>query len=100
IEISVRILSCCLTLAILIKQQDNILTDISIASGAITPISTRFYEIENKYINNSINDSLIISIVTEIAKEILNITGIRWSYPYKLPVFQQLLFNEIKKLTI
>lgn len=87
-----------LTFAILVNEENSLIKGIKIASGAITPIATRFYEIEEKFKNVYSNDDTIINLVTEIAKLILSKTGIRWSYPYKLPVFQQLLFNELKKL--
>jgi xanthine dehydrogenase FAD-binding subunit len=87
-----------LTFSILVNEENSLIKGIKIASGAITPIATRFYEIEEKFKNVYSNDDTIINLVTEIAKLILSKTGIRWSYPYKLPVFQQLLFNELKKL--
>lgn len=89
-----------LTLALLVYVNNNQLSEIKIASGAITPIATRFFEIEDKFKNMIISEDNIISFVSEIANTILHITGLRWSYPYKLPVFQQLLFNEINKLIL
>jgi CO/xanthine dehydrogenase FAD-binding subunit len=87
-----------LTFAVLIEHSNNKINDIKISSGAITPIATRFFEVEKKYISSICDDTTLINIVTDIATAILNKTGIRWSYPYKLPVFQQLLFSELKKL--
>ncbi len=89
-----------LTLALLIEVNNNHFSEIKIASGAITPIATRFFNVEDKYKNMEISEDNIINFVSEIANEILSITGLRWSYPYKLPVFQQLLFNEINKLIL
>ncbi len=87
-----------LTFAILLDIVENKINTLKIASGAITPIATRFNEIEEKYIYSTPNDTTLINLVTDVASSILSKTGIRWSYPYKLPVFQQLLFTELKKL--
>ncbi len=89
-----------ISLAILLKTNGKVLQTIKFASGAITPIASRFYEIEQKFVGKEFNDSEIKEFTHAVASEILSKTGIRWSYPYKLPVFQQLLFCEIKKLIL
>jgi hypothetical protein len=33
-----------------------------------------------------------------LGKHILEVTGLRWSSPYKLPVVQQLFYQELSKL--
>ncbi|MFH0733978.1 MAG: FAD binding domain-containing protein [bacterium] len=89
-----------ISLAVLIKITNGKLETIKFASGAITPIASRFYNVEQKYVGNKFGDEEIKAFTFDVASEILSKTGIRWSYPYKLPVFQQLLFCEIKKLIL
>lgn len=89
-----------ISIAVLTKIEENRFVDLRIASGAITPIAKRFYLIEEKYKGKETSSEMIKQLVGDVAKEVLGQTGIRWSYPYKLPVFQQLLYSEIKKLTL
>lgn len=89
-----------ISIAVFTKIEENKFIDLRIASGAITPIAKRFFQIEDRYKGKETTSEIIKQIVGDVANEVLSQTGIRWSYPYKLPVFQQLLYSEIKKLTL
>lgn len=87
-----------ITLAILCDVEKNNFKEIRIASGAITPIGKRFYEIEKFATGKQINNDLLIEISQMIGKEIINATGLRWSTAYKLPVVQQSLYQLLNKM--
>ncbi len=86
-----------ISLAFLIKNVDGILKELRIASGAVTPIGKRFYEIEEKYLNKEFNKNDCKHLAAEIAEYVLELTGFRWSSPYKLPVLQQLIYALLVK---
>lgn len=90
-----------ITLAVLCDVKNNSINDIKIASGALTPIGKRFKEIESFAKGKKISNDLLIQLSQKLGEEILQVTGLRWSTAYKLPVvqqmFYQLLFNIIYK---
>ena len=87
-----------ITLAILLEIQDARIKDIRIASGALTPIGNRFFELEEKLKNQPCTKEGIQEAAIALGKHILEVTGLRWSSPYKLPVVQQLFYQELSKL--
>ena len=82
-----------LSLAVLIRCKKQIIEDIRIAGGAVTPVAMRFSNIENIGIGKEVSNKLLISLSQEIGKTILNVTGLRWSSAYKLHVVQQSLYQ-------
>ncbi|MBN1302275.1 MAG: FAD binding domain-containing protein [Melioribacteraceae bacterium] len=82
-----------ITLAILFEIKNNKFTDFKIASGAVTPIGKRFYEIENYADGKKIDRDLLIDISIRCGKAVLESTGLRWSSEYKLPVLQRLIYS-------
>ncbi len=89
-----------ITLAILVKADQQYIKDIRIAGGAVTPIGKRFYELENELKNKSINSDLFKDAAQKMGKQILDLTGLRWSSPYKLPVVQQVLYQMLMDLCL
>ncbi len=87
-----------ISLAVLLRQEKNILTDFRIASGAVTPIGKRFPSIENLFIGKEISQSLLKNISVELGKETINAAGIRWSAQYKIPVVQQVCYQLLNNL--
>ncbi len=86
-----------ITLGLLYKIADNKFDEIRIASGAVTPIGQRFYEIENFAKGNEVSDELLRTIAIKAGKKVLDLTGLRWSTPHKLPVLQKALYNLLVK---
>lgn len=85
-----------ISLAILIDFSNGVINDLKIASGAVTPIGTRFYDVE-KYANGkSFNEESIREIAIKLGEKILEVSGIRWSSEYKIPVVQQICYQIIK----
>ncbi len=88
-----------LTLAVLVQVKNRIIEDIRIASGAITPIGKRFFQLEDRVKGQFVEDDLLKDLAISMGAEILEITGLRWSTAYKLPVVQQMLYAILKRLT-
>lgn len=88
-----------ISLAVLMHIQNEIIKDIRIASGAITPISIRLTSIEEAARNQKVSSELFRQMAQQLGHEIVEITGRRWSTPYKLPVVQQMFYQILMKLT-
>ena len=87
-----------ITLSLLMKINNSIIKDIRIASGAVTPIGARFYELEKYCIGKPISDELFKIMAQKLGEQILEFTGLRWSSAYKLPVVQQMFYQMILNL--
>ena len=88
-----------ITLAILLKLDGTVIDDFRLASGAVTPIGMRLHDLEKMIIGQSANEDLFKEIAIASGQKILEITGLRWSTAYKLPVVQQMIFALLKQLT-
>lgn len=86
-----------ISLAFLLSQHNNLIKEFRIASGAITPIGKRFYEIENEFCGKPISSDTFMEIAIKIGEQILDTTGLRWSTAYKLPVVQQMLYQLLEE---
>jgi len=89
-----------ISLAYLIESVNGIINDLKIASGAVTPIGTRFYDVEQFAKGKILNDDSIKEIAIKLGEQILDVSGIRWSSEYKIPVVQHVcyqLFKEIER---
>lgn len=82
-----------ITLAVLMRNENNIIKDFKVASGAITPIGKRFFELEDKVIGKPVSTDTFMEIAESMGEIVLDYTGLRWSTPYKLPVLQQMLYQ-------
>ncbi len=87
-----------LTLAVLVRHENNTIKDIRISSGAITPIGTRFQNLEKFASRKNFDENLCRELSQKIGEEVLAATGLRWSSAYKLPVIQQMLFQLLMNL--
>lgn len=86
-----------ISLAFLLLQENNLIKEFRIASGAITPIGKRFYEIEKTFVGKEISSDTFMEISSAVGEKVLEITGLRWSTAYKLPVVQQTLYQLLEK---
>ena len=86
-----------ITLAFLLLEEDKIIKEFRIASGAITPIGKRFFELEASFIGKKVSSETFMEIGLKIGEQILKTTGLRWSTAYKLPVVQQMLYQLLEK---
>jgi CO/xanthine dehydrogenase FAD-binding subunit len=86
-----------ISLAFLLLEENKLIKEFRIASGAITPIGKRFFKIEKLFVGREINSETFMEIAQKIGEEILDTTGLRWSTAYKLPVVQQMLYQLLEK---
>ncbi|MFC2088780.1 FAD binding domain-containing protein [Calditrichota bacterium] len=89
-----------ITLAVLVQMENETIEELRIASGAITPIGKRFYELENYIKNKPVTADFLKMIAQQLGEQILQATGLRWSSPYKLPVVQQLFYQILTDLCL
>ena len=88
-----------ITLSVLLQIRSDRVNDMRLASGAVTPIGKRFYDLESASAGKKISPESLKTISIEFGKAILQETGWRWSSPYKLPVTQQMVYQILQKLT-
>jgi CO/xanthine dehydrogenase FAD-binding subunit len=86
-------------LAVLMELKENKINEIRIASGAVTPIGTRFPELEKFAEGNEVNDNFLKILASKMGEEIIKLTGLRWSSEYKLPVVQQMFYQILRSAT-
>jgi CO/xanthine dehydrogenase FAD-binding subunit len=87
-----------ISLAVLMRQENGIIEDIRIACGAVTPIGTRFNEIEAMMKSKAADSKLFKEAAQKIGEHILELTGLRWSSIYKLPVVQQKIYQLLEEI--
>ena len=87
-----------ISLAILLKYSRGKIVDLRVASGAVTPIGVRLAGVEQMIIGQIPKTELLKDLASTLGEEILKITGVRWSTPYKLPVVQQVFYQLINEL--
>lgn len=87
-----------ITLALLLKTDGEMIREMRMASGAITPIGKRFRNIEKRAEGAKIGSDLFKELSTTLGEEILEVTGLRWSSAYKVPVVQQLFYQLLKQV--
>ena len=85
-----------ITLALLMNSNDKIINEIRIASGAVTPIGTRFFDLEKFAKGKKADDEFMKLLSGKLGEQIIQVTGLRWSSEYKLPVVQQMFYQLLK----
>lgn len=88
-----------ISLAVLISIKNELIDEFRIASGAITPIGVRLHKIEEYAKGRTADEDTFKEISRMLGEEVLNITGLRWSSEYKIPVVQQLLYQLLIRLS-
>jgi xanthine dehydrogenase FAD-binding subunit len=87
-----------ISLALLLDIQDSVIRDIRIASGAVTPIGKRFKQLEKSAIGKKVTTGLFQQLAQELRQQVLDITRLRWSTDYKLPVLQQMFYQLLENV--
>jgi len=87
-----------ISLAVLAEIDNEVIKELRIASGAVTPIGKRFHKLENAVKNKTVSDELLKEMAIEMGNQILKDTGLRWSSAYKLPVVQQKLYHLLTEI--
>jgi xanthine dehydrogenase FAD-binding subunit len=88
-----------ISLALLMQTSGNICRDTRIACGAITPIGMRLHQLETAFISVKLTTDRLKILAHNLAEQILQVSGLRWSTPYKLPVLQQIFYQIMCDLT-
>ncbi|MBL1211840.1 MAG: hypothetical protein HND52_00665 [Ignavibacteriae bacterium] len=89
-----------ISLAVLMKKSNGIIEDVRIAGGAVTPIGTRFTKIEDMMKGKAAKSDLFKEAAQKIGEQILELTGLRWSSIYKLPVVQQKIYQLLEEINL
>lgn len=87
-----------ISLAVLMLVENNIISGLKIACGAVTPTGIRLYEVERKFVGRKSEDNVLRELAIASGKKILDASGLRWSSEYKIPVVQQMLYQTLKKI--
>lgn len=82
-----------ITLALLMSLNKNRIEEIRIASGAVTPIGTRFFNLEKIAEGKELTENFMKDLSRKVGEQIITVTGMRWSSEYKLPVVQQMFYQ-------
>ncbi|PKL81915.1 MAG: hypothetical protein CVV24_12820 [Ignavibacteriae bacterium HGW-Ignavibacteriae-3] len=86
-----------ITLAVLADvNSESKINEIRIASGAVTPIGTRFFDLEKIAKGKKADDQFFKDMAGKLGEKIIEVTGLRWSSEYKLPVVQQVFYQLLK----
>ncbi len=89
-----------ITLALLMKLENNLIDEIRIATGAVTPTGLRFFDLEKFASGKKADDQFLKVLSFKLGEQILNVTGLRWSSEYKLPVVQQMFYQMLKRFAM
>jgi CO/xanthine dehydrogenase FAD-binding subunit len=87
-----------ITMALLMKINEDVISDIRFASGAVSPIGLRFEELEAAVRGNKITENLYKDMARQVGRKILDITKLRWSSAYKVPVLQQMVYQLFQRI--
>ena len=87
-----------ISLALLLDIRNSVIRDIRIASGAVTPIGKRFKHLEKSAQGKKVTTGLFRQLTQELGQQILDITGLRWSTGYKLPVVQRMFYRLLENV--
>lgn len=72
------------------RDDDGTVSDLRIVPGAVMPVPVRMEEAEKLLLGHRPDDSRIEAVAEAIGDRILEITGVRWSTEYKLPVVKNI----------
>jgi|AntRauTorcE11897_2_1112592.scaffolds.fasta_scaffold05090_2 carbon-monoxide dehydrogenase medium subunit/xanthine dehydrogenase FAD-binding subunit len=87
-----------INLAVITKVEEDKLKDIKIAFGSATPTAIRFRKIEKYLEGKDIAELNLEEIADKTGQEMVDITGTRWSTPYKKPVVGNLLKRALQDI--
>ena len=87
-----------ITLALLLNIKNEAIEEIRIATGAVTPVGTRLFELEQYAKGKKVDDKLMKELSNKVGEKIIEVTGLRWSSEYKLPVVQQMFYLMLTRI--
>ena len=88
-----------LNLAVVVKiDEKNIFQDVRVVPGSATPYPQSLPGVEKAINGQSIHQINIGEIGRLMSEEVISVTGIRWSTPYKKPVISTLIQRALKEV--
>lgn len=88
-----------LSLAVVVKIDDKgIFKDARVVPGSATPYPQPLSGVERAINGQSIHQIKVEEIGKIISEEVISVTGIRWSTPYKKPVISTLIQRALKEM--
>lgn len=79
-------------------EKDGRISDLRLVPGAVMPVARRVKEAEQKLLGHKPEASLIETCVETLADEMVQVTGVRWSTEYKVPVLKNIARRLLKQL--
>ena len=79
--------------------EDGTAIDVRIVPGSATPITIRITEAENMLLGKTPSYELHEAIGKKVSEKMIEITGTRWSTPYKEPVIASLVKRALNQAT-
>jgi len=87
-----------INLAVVTDIKKKRFNDIRVVFSSATPTAIRFLKIEKRLKQAHINELDLESIAEQTGQEMVEITGERWSTPYKKPVVGNLLIRALQEI--
>ena len=87
-----------INLAVITNVKDGKLADTRVAFGSATPTAMRFRDIEEKLKGTKIDEIEYEELAERAGEEMVEVTGTRWSTPYKKPVVGNLLKRALQSI--
>lgn len=84
----------------IIERKDGIITNARISIGAAFPIQRRLGGVESQLVGKKPDEMVLEEACREASKEMLEVTGVRWSTEYKEPVIQTLVKRCIEQALV
>lgn len=80
-----------MNMSILIRDNDDgVLSELRIVPGAVMPVAQRMSAAEEILLGEKPTPALLNIAANSLTEDILEITGVRWSTEYKMPVIQNI----------
>ena len=88
-----------MSLSIVLRMdRDEKVSEVRIVPGAVMPVARRAQRAEEKLLGQKPMASLIESAVEALAEDMVDVTGLRWSTEYKVPVLKNIAKRLLKQL--
>ncbi len=83
---------------VLCQDQKGIVCDLRIVPGAVMPVARRMDKAERELLGKKPEPSHIEAAAKRLSAEMVEVTGIRWSTEYKVPVLENIFRRVLKQL--
>ena len=88
-----------MSIAVIVAVKNGIIEDARVAAGSVAPTARRFGGVEQYLIGEPAGEETFTGAGRHLAETMIEITGRRWSTPYKEPVVAALLRRALRKAT-